>query len=131
MPLNCDCDYDGDYAYWYDGRPEDLSVYSMRRGRRCVADACNTLIRPGNECTVHSRWRYPHSDVEDRIYGGCGDFDVQIPLPPQYLCTRCANMYLALAELGYCITPEENLSALIVEYNALRQHQPADWVPCG
>lgn len=103
MSLSCDCPDGGDYA-WYYYTPDDYSTFPPRRRVRCCS--CKTLISPGDTVGEFKRSRHPRTDIEERIYGECGE----IWLAPNYMCETCTDLYYSLTELGYCITMDEGES---------------------
>lgn len=95
MGLTCNCDYDpdpGDKLYY---GPEDYTTLATKRSRKCIS--CGEKIPVGAVCAEVPRVRIPESKVEVRIYGEDGE----IPLPPVFLCERCADLCFSLEELGY------------------------------
>lgn len=104
--LMCGMD-DGDFDYWHDdGRVMTLRT---RRARRCAS--CRDKIEVGDECMAFARWRTPAPDsVAERIYGD------EEPLATWYLCERCAGLYEALDELGFCGLLGQDLRRVAREY---------------
>lgn len=112
MPLSCSCDYD-EYE-WYYCAPQDYSQLTGARATRCRS--CKTLVKPGAICAVFPRYRYPRSDIEYKIYGE----HTEIHLADWVHCETCADLWFSLYELGYeCISPDEDVRALVKEYSAL------------
>ena len=101
---------DGDYA-WYCTQPSDYSTLRTKRGRRCCS--CNALIKVGSISLEFERERYAKTDIEDRIYGDGPD----VPMPSQFHCETCADLYLSLTELGFeCVSPDEDMRELVKDY---------------
>lgn len=116
MPLSCYCSEESDY--YYDKIPEDFSKLETSRRKRC--NSCRQLINIGDEVLKIPTWRYPNSDIEDKIYYAGG----QVPLAPRYLCAKCGEIFLNLTEYGYCVNIEENM------HDLLRDHwEYTDFVP--
>lgn len=112
MSLSCSCDYDG-YYDWYCIAPDDYEILSTKRRRRC--SSCKTLIDIGAICTNWPRSREARDDVEIAIYGE-GDIE-SIWLADYWMCETCSDLYFSLDELGFkCISPSENMRALVKEY---------------
>lgn len=113
MPLSCKCSDDPEW--WYSG-PEDFEPLATKRPRKCCS--CSKPIAVGETCGRFIRWREPRHDVEERIYGSdCGN---GVPLAPTFMCEECAGLWMALDELGYCITlGEESMRELVKERAAL------------
>lgn len=117
MPLTCDCDYDGDFA-WYYGNG-NFGTLTTKRSRKCRS--CSKRISVGEPVMEFDRWRQPENDIEERIYGDDGE----MPLASYYLCEPCSDLYSSLEELGYCVSPDEDQRALVKEYAELhRQAKP-------
>ena len=121
MPLSCSCpDWDdADAIYFYP--PDDFTILSSKKACRC--SSCNELIRVGESCAKFERVRYPRSEVEARIYGdGC-----EIPIAPRWLCEKCAEVYFNLSDIGYCVTPEDDMDELLKEYHGLTGFVRKTW----
>jgi hypothetical protein len=112
MPLSCGCDEDS--CTWFFFPPKDYtSAHVIGRRHRCT---CGDLIDHGSTCLKFDIFRYPTSDIEERIYGD------EVPLAARWLCERCADLYFSFVELGFdCVNPEENMLELIAEYADLTQ----------
>lgn len=109
MTLSCECDYDGDVAWYWNGY--DFGPLRTKRSRRCKS--CRTVIQPGVVCLSIGRYRPPHSDIEERI---CGD---EVPLADWWLCEPCGDIYASLVELGYCVDPAESMAEQLGEYHEI------------
>lgn len=98
MGLSCECDSDGDYAWFYRS-PDDFSIMDRRHAKPCSSCGCaifNNAIVLKFECV----------DIADN------------PIAPKYLCEKCGDLYLSLDELGFCnIAPDQSMSALLAEYH--------------
>lgn len=107
MALSCSCDFEPEPGAkcWLAG--EDFSKMPLlSRRKRCCS--CNHLLEPGSEVVKIARNKIPETDVEVKIYGEDGE----IPLATWYLCEKCGEIYLTLAEIGYeCIYPPDTLDA--------------------
>lgn len=113
MPLICSCpDFDPDDTWWYYGYSEYIEL-KTQRGRRCCS--CKNIIKPGSICTEHNRCRQPITWVEEIIY------DDQVPMAFHYMCERCSDLFFSLVELGYCVSPGENMSELVKEYSIIHR----------
>lgn len=112
MPLSCGCPDDGDSDWWWFA-PEDYTTLATSRGKRCKS--CNALVPVGAVVARFNRERVPVSDIEERIHGDA------ISRAPWYLCERCADLYFSLEELGFCVSPEDDMRELVKEYAALRR----------
>ncbi len=110
MPLTCECPDEFDYTYFIDFA-EDYETLDTLRSRRC---SCGKVIKMGDTCTEHRKWRNPLSDVEERIYGSD---DAQVPLASKYLCEECSDLFFSMHELGFCVNGGENMKELLSEYH--------------
>lgn len=120
MSLSCSCDDWGDssnWSNWYEWQSE-LTPLATSRRRRC--QSCAALIDLGADCLKFDRYRSPNSDIEVRIYGEDG----AVMLHPQYLCEHCAEIWLNLDALGYCLTLGDSMPEALAEYHAL-----TGWTP--
>jgi len=90
--LSCLCDYDSNGWYYYP--PKDFVTFGLKRRKRCCS--CGKLINIGDQCVEFDRYRGPITDIEERI---CGD---EIELASWFMCEECGEIFLTLAELGYC-----------------------------
>lgn len=113
MSLSCDC-YDSDFD-WYFNKPEDFIVLETTKRQRCKS--CNELINVGAICLRFTRYKYPETEIEERIYGG----ESEISLASYYHCEPCGEQYFNLAELGYCLDIENNMFELLKEYQELKK----------
>lgn len=110
MTLTCECpDYDYyDCEWWYENT-SDYHSLATKRGRRCKS--CKAIIKPGEICTSHGRYRHTNTFIEEMIYDCDG-----VPLAPHWMCERCSDLFFSLQELGYCVSPEDDMRVLINEY---------------
>ncbi len=100
--------YPGQYAYWI---PEDFVKFQATRRKRCCS--CKVLIDQETDCLQFDRFRYPSSDIEERMYGN------EVPLASWFMCESCGEIYLNLQDLGYCLDIEEDMRDLLKEYHQL------------
>lgn len=111
MSLSCECgDGDGE-EWWYEA--DGYSTLDTERRRRCVS--CKDMIAVGAIVAKFHRARATLTDVEERIYD-----DGEVPLAPKFMCERCADLYFSLAELGYCIQPDDDMRELVKEYAQMK-----------
>ena len=106
--LSCYCDNE-DVAWFYTP-PKDFTIFDFKRRKRCCS--CKALIDIGSLCLEFPRWRYPVSDIEERIYGDCGE----IGLASWFMCEWCGEMFLNLDALGYCHYLGGNIREDLEEY---------------
>jgi hypothetical protein len=112
MPLSCNCDWEpepGSRVYYEE---DDYTIFCGKRRKRCAS--CNEMVDIGDTCILAKTVKIPETDVEVNIYGEDGE----VPLADTLLCERCADIYLSLRELGFCVLPVENMLDLIKEYQA-------------
>lgn len=119
MPLGCECDYDGDYD-WYYWAPDDYQHLATTKRKRC--SSCKELIDIGAVCTEFTRSREVRTEIERRIYGE-GDPQA-IWLASYWLCEECSDLYFSLSELEFCVSPTDNMRGLVREYAEIWQHKP-------
>lgn len=123
MSLTCECgDYEpepGHIVYEY---KRDYSALNSIKSKRCVAGGCESRIRPGDTCVEIFRAKVPEHDVEIAIYGECGE----VPMASHYLCEKCADIFLTLDELGFCVNPYDNMHDLVRDYNEMRKFKRED-----
>jgi len=115
MGLMCECDTDfcpepGDW-YWYSS-PKDYSVLPFKKRRKCCS--CDELIDVNGVATKHDRVKVPDTDIEISIYGEDGE----IPIAADWMCERCSDLYFSLSELGYCVSPRDDMRELTKDYAA-------------
>ncbi len=111
MPLSCSCSHDDD-APWYYLDPKDYRTYPVA-ARRKKCSSCRNQIKGGAVCTEFKRYRYPVTDVENKIFGEDGE----IWRASMWLCEECSDLYFSFVELGYeCVAPWENMRELAEEY---------------
>lgn len=109
MTLSCDCDYDGEADWYWNGM--HFKPLPTKRSKRCRS--CKTVIKPGTLSLSLGRYRSPRSDMEERIYGD------EVPLADWWLCEPCGDIYASLVELGYCLDPEESMVVQLGEYHEI------------
>jgi len=90
--LTCSCDYNDSGWYYY--TPNDFTVFTQKRRKRCCS--CGKFLNFGNQSIEFGRYRQPISDIEERI---CGD---EIKMASWFMCEGCGEIFLNLADLGYC-----------------------------
>ena len=111
MPLSCYC---GDEYDWYFFPDDDYSRLATRRGRKC--ESCGERISVDDlvlRCVCRG---VPNDDVSERIHGHPEGSTSGVPLADRFMCERCADLYLSLAELGYCVNLGEDMRELVREY---------------
>lgn len=113
MSLSCECgdDYDRYYAPAADFAPLQLS-----RAKRCCS--CRSLIRVGEDALAFRCWRRPGYDtIEEKIYGEDGE----VPMAPRFMCERCGGLFMALEDLNFCISLDDNMVSLAKEYGQMQR----------
>lgn len=108
MSLSCECDIDGDYAWYYFGPPQELIRLSTKRTRKCCS--CGGKLSLGDEVGAFERYRDPANDIEERIYGD------QVPLATWYACEKCWGLFWAVTDLGMCFSIGEDIAQQIKDY---------------
>ncbi len=110
--LSCSCEYDDPDYYFVP--PVDYSTLQTSRRKRCWS--CNDLIDVGALVLEFGRHRPPRSDIEERIYGECGE----IYLADKFHCEKCGDIYFNLSDAGFeCLDPGESMRQAMKEYLAL------------
>jgi len=110
MGISCSCSDEYD---WYYEAHHDFSVLDTKRPRRCYS--CGATLTPGTEVLGLRCWHSPRNDVEERIHGD------EVPMASRYLCEPCGGLYMALSDLGFCISMPSNLRDDVAAYNELRE----------
>ena len=113
----CDCDVDwdpdpGDW-YWY-GEARDYAPLPFKRSKTCCS--CNEKIKPGELSVEHRKRKVPEHEVEYNIYGEDGE----IPIASDWMCESCGDLWFSITELGYCMSPRDDMRELVKEY--AREH---------
>lgn len=113
MGLTCRCqDFDPDPdagdVMWMEA--QDYSTLGTKRSRRCTS--CNARINPGEIVLEIIREKIPEDDIELKIWGDDG----LIPRASHYLCEKCADLFLSLDALGFCVNPYECMEELRKQY---------------
>jgi len=103
---------DVDDADWFFSTPIDFIRLETGRRKRCRS--CNVLIELGACCIKFERFRYPVTDIEEKIYGEDGE----IELGTYYHCEKCGEQYFNLDALGFCLDPEDNMLDCLKEYKS-------------
>ena len=109
MSLSCSCsEWDGD-GWWYE-TPEEYAPLATKRARKCCS--CEARIAVGD---LSMRFpRFCNTDEDSVSYRINGD---TMQLATWYMCEGCADQYLNLTALGFCITlGADNMMDLIREY---------------
>ena len=112
MPLSCYCDDDDAEWYWFS--PPGYVAAPQRR-KRCKS--CGDLIGAGATAAEYQRARGPSHEIEERIYGAGPD----IPMASWWLCERCADIAFSLEDLGFCVSPCDDMREMLREYQAAAQ----------
>lgn len=114
MTLSCGCHvgFDpSDLDEWWEYCPDGEDVFPAYRKRRARCKSCNALVGPGDDVLLFSRYRRAKNEIEERIHS-----DNPIDIAPLFHCGRCAEIFLSLAALGYCVQPEDNMEDSLREY---------------
>lgn len=107
MSLSCSC---GDEAAWYYETTNDFTTLQTKRSRKCCS--CGDKIKPGDDCVKFERYKYPETEIEERIYS-----DV-VPLASWYMCESCGGVFLSVTELGMCFNLDGNIKDQVRELNS-------------
>ena len=119
MSLSCYCD-DYDSGDWWHYGPDDFTRLGTKRPRKCCS--CKKKIMPGDECAEFPRARYPAYDsIEEKIVGEGNE----VWLSSYWMCEECAGLYMALNELGFCITLPSSMRKLAREYSEMQKEAAA------
>lgn len=108
--LSCSCDYD-DEPIWHYYSADDFKKFDKNKRKRCCS--CKKLIDKESLCLEFERFRYPRTDIEERIY------TCEIPLASFFMCERCGEIYLNLEAIGFCISIEDDMEECLSEYHQL------------
>jgi predicted RNA-binding Zn-ribbon protein involved in translation (DUF1610 family) len=109
MGLSCSCgEWEGEGICYY--HPSDFTPLKTSKRKRCKS--CGVLINIGDDCLKFDRMRSPASEVEINIYGEYGE----VWLASHYQCEDCGCLYMALDELGFCLSPDDNMAEMLEEY---------------
>ena len=122
MALACECpsDYDGEAA-WYYYAPSNFNILETTKRKRCIS--CGKLIDIGADVLEFQRYRYPITEIEEKILGE----STPVSLASQYMCFSCGGIYLSLTELGFCVDIEVPMALTIKEYQIEYAHP--SWRP--
>lgn len=104
--LSCSCNDEYEYFYVPGDDFATLREYGYKRRKRC--HSCHKVIDVSEDVLPF------HRDRTDEN----GD---EIPLAPKFMCERCAGLFFALDELGFCITLGDDMRELIKEYQEYRK----------
>lgn len=110
------CAIEGDNAAWYWSTNEKLRTYSVSRGKSCCS--CKKMVRLGQVYLPIERFRDPHHDIEERIYG------VEVPLAEWAICAECAPAFIKLHDMDVQIDlGRDNVQKLLLEFE--ESYRPA------
>ena len=112
--LSCSCDFDSDGWYYYP--PNDFSIFSHNRRKRCCS--CGCLIDIGAQCVEFKRCRPAITEIEERIYGD------EINLASWFMCEWCGEMFFNLEALGYCINLGDSMKENLKDYWEMTGFKP-------
>ena len=121
MGLTCSCpEWEGEgWGYW---GPDDYTTLQTKRRRRCCS--CKKFIDIGAICTEFTRYRYPRTDMEAKIYGE----EAELPLASWYMCEECSDLFFSFEGLGFCVmlggdSMQELLRAYVEEYGPRKEEK--------
>ena len=121
MSLSCECgDYEGD-GWYYNHYTWFIKLDTPRR-KRCYS--CKTLIDIGDDVIKFNRSRFTRSKVEEAIHGD------EVRLAPIYFCNSCAEIFLNLTDLGYCLYLDRPMSDYLKDYHDLTGFKGKDGEQC-
>ena len=115
--LSCSCDYEFEWYYYI---PDDFTKFKATRRKRCVS--CNILINTGADCLEFECYRDPYNDIEEKIYGD------EVPIACKYLCDKCAEIFLNLTDIGYCVSLGDTLKEDLADYWDITGFKPGSQV---
>lgn len=113
MGLSCECpeyDHEPGSKWW---EPGNYTTLDTKKRKRCCS--CGELIEIGAIVVKVTRIKIADTEIEERIFGEGGE----IGLAPHYLCEKDADIFFSLDELGFCITPYDNMSEHLSQYAEL------------
>jgi len=109
MGLSCECDFDSyDYESWWIPSDKFITLVLPRR-KKCTS--CNSVIQLADTAMPFYHYRRPNSDIEESIYGD------EVETAPTYMCESCGGLYMALEELGYCMSIYDSMKQCVIEHN--------------
>ena len=114
MGLSCDYDFDPEpgMVCWH--WPGGFSVFDRKRATKCCS--CGEKITGGNVLRF-SRYKVPEYEIEERIYGDCGEDGPR--RAPWFMCVDCGNIALFLLSFNYSFYLEDNMRDLAKEHAAM------------
>lgn len=127
MSLSCGCHNDFDPSGvddWWEYNPDAEDVFPAYRKRRARCKSCHKLVGPGDEVLIFSRYRHAKEGVEEKIHS-----DNPIEIAPWFHCSRCAEIFLSLEALGYCVAPEDDMEESLREYWKMTGFDPEKYKP--
>ena len=92
---------------------DNFSKLSSSRSKRCCS--CKILINPGKTCIELSRFRWPKSEIEIKIFGEGSE----LKIASWYLCEQCGEHFLNLTSIGFCYRAGENIMEMLKEYQEM------------
>ena len=115
MSLSCYCESD-DADWWFEPAA-DFSFLGTKRARKCCS--CNARLKPGDEVLKFTRWRNPaYGSIEEKIFGEYSE----IYMADWFMCEACGGLYMALSELGFCVSlGDDNMADLAKEYGEMQR----------
>ena len=116
MGLSCTCnEWEGEPGSWAYDVPNDFTLFPGvgKSKRRARCSSCGKLLGIGCECLEFTRIRAPYTDMEQRIAGD------EIPISSLWQCAECGEQYLNLTDVGYCITPDDDVRECFAEYHRI------------
>ena len=112
MGLSCTCgEWDGDGICFIPPSDYSRMQWSSRR-KRCRS--CGKIIGQGCVVGKFHLFRSPQTDIEERIHGE------EVYLSPIFLCENCIDIFFNLDELGFCVSPFDNMNNLMDEYRGVK-----------
>lgn len=108
MSISCSCDLEPtDGSWWFYGYN---TIKPLPNKRSCRCDSCKSMIRPGDNCIIEPRYRFPISEIEERIHGD------EVSIRPLRYCEECSDIYLLISSMDACCNWDKDL------WNQLQKH---------
>ena len=110
MGLSCECgDNEDSDLGWYE-KPNDFSKIR----ETAVCSSCQAKIEIGETVIRIDGYRNP--DEDEQIQWNIGE-EHEVPLDTVYLCEKCGDLYFSLDEMGFCVSPHDDMDELLAEYH--------------
>lgn len=117
MELSCECGDPSDWDWYYETPSEEEEFTPLRTETSQPCSSCKKVIRVGETCMTFRRFSTNEYDEDEN----------PLELEPIHMCETCAEQWLNLEGVGYCVPVDEDIMISMRQYWDLTGYTPEEY----